>query len=145
MRSLIFDLLPTDLDGVRLLTALEALAGRHRDAGLAVHLEVQTDLGIDSEVAGLVYRVLREGLRNIERHAQASNAWVQVTVRDQVVEIALADDGRGLRDSVRGREGHFGLRLLDGLARDTGGTLDLQNRAGGGALLKVRIPTVLPD
>jgi signal transduction histidine kinase len=145
MRSLIFDLMPTDLNGVRLPTALEALAGRHRDAGLAVHLEVQPELEIDSEVAGLVYRVLREGLRNIERHAQASNAWVQVGVRNQMVEIVLADDGRGLRDSVPDREGHFGLRLLEGLARDTGGSLVLQNRAGGGAVLKVRVPTTLPD
>ncbi|MEP6817654.1 MAG: histidine kinase [Marmoricola sp.] len=145
MRSLIFDLLPADLDGLGLATALEALARRHREGGLAVHLEVATDLGVDSEVAGLVFRVVREGLRNVDRHARASSAWVRVVRRDDHVEIELSDDGHGLRVAMQDDQRHFGVRLLEGLVADVGGTLSLRDRPEGGAVLEVRVPAALPD
>lgn len=143
MRSLVFDLLPADLGGMGLLTALQALAKRHSDAGLAVHLDVASDLDVGPETAGLVYRVLREGLRNVERHARAENAWVRIGRHDEVLEVVLSDDGRGLGPAKPDQEGHFGLRLLNGLVADVGGTLDLHDGVEGGAVMRVTAPAVL--
>jgi signal transduction histidine kinase len=145
MRSLVSDLLPADLEGVGLTPALEALAERQGGKGALVHLEVAPDLHVGPEVAGLVYRVVREGLRNVERHAHASNVWVRVDRSEDLVDIVLTDDGRGLGNQVdQNVNEHFGLRLLHGLAGDVGGSLALSDRPEGGAVMEVRLPAVLP-
>ena len=143
LRSLLVDLVPAGLDGPGLVAALETLAERSADRGLPVELSLDPDLDAGPAVAGLVYRVVREGLRNAEKHAGARTALVRVSCRDGVVETVVRDDGRGPR-SVPTDEGHVGLRLLAELVSDVGGTLELGGAADSGAELRVLIPAVLP-
>jgi signal transduction histidine kinase len=144
LRSVLIDLVPADLDGNGLEAALEALAQRSMDRGLQVDVSVVPDLGIGSTVAGLVYRVAREGLRNAEKHAEARTASVQVDRSGDHVEILVTDDGRGVQDKAAAN-GHVGLHLLEQLVADVGGSLSLSNGSSQGAQLRGRIPAVLPD
>jgi signal transduction histidine kinase len=144
LRSVLIDLVPADLDGNGLQAALEALAQRSADRGLQVDLSVEPDLGVGSTVAGLVYRVVREGLRNAEKHAEAQAASVLVARQGDHVEILICDDGRGIQDR-EAAEGHVGLRLLDQMLADVGGSVHLSSEAGQGARLRGVIPAVLPD
>jgi signal transduction histidine kinase len=144
LRSVLIDLVPADLDGHGLHAALETLAQRSADRGLQVDLSVEPDLGVGSTVAGLVYRVVREGLRNAEKHAEARTASVHVARQGDHVEILICDDGRGIQDR-EAAEGHVGLRLLDQMLADVGGSVHLSSEAGQGARLRGVIPAVLPD
>ena len=144
LRSLLIDLVPADLDGNGLTVALETLAQRSADRGLQVDVTVQPDLGVGSAVAGLVYRVAREGLRNAEKHAEARTASVEVGREGDQVEILVRDDGRGV-GTREAAEGHVGLRLLEELVADVGGSLALSNGTDQGAQLRGVIPAVLPE
>jgi signal transduction histidine kinase len=144
LRSVLIDLVPADLDGNGLQAALETLAQRSADRGLQVDLSIEPDLGVGSTVAGLVYRVVREGLRNAEKHAEARTASVHVARQGDHVEILICDDGRGIQDR-EAAEGHVGLRLLDQMLADVGGSVHLSSEAGQGARLRGVIPAVLPD
>ena len=144
LRSLLIDLVPADLDGNGLEVALETMAQRSADRGLEVDVTVQPDLEVGSTVAGLVYRVAREGLRNAEKHAEARTATVHVGRQGDQVEIVVRDDGRGVR-TREAANGHVGLRLLEELVADVGGTLALSNGTGQGAQLRGLIPAVLPE
>jgi signal transduction histidine kinase len=55
------------------------------------------DLGgqLSEAVARQLYRLLRESLFNVARHAGASSARVEVARRDQALDITVTDDGRG--------------------------------------------------
>jgi signal transduction histidine kinase len=144
LRSVLIDLVPADLDGKGLQQALGALGQRSADRGLQVEVTVEPDLGIGSAVAGLVYRVVREGLRNAEKHAEARTASVHVGRKGEHVEILIDDDGKGIK--VReAAEGHVGLRLLEELVADVGGNLTLSSVPGRGAQLRGLIPAVLPE
>ena len=69
--------------------------------------------------------VVREGLANVVRHAQASNASVRVTVTtDRTIQVAVVDDGVGV---LAGTE-QSGLANLRERAQSRGGSLTL--RAG---------------
>jgi signal transduction histidine kinase len=144
LRSVLIDLVPADLDGNGLQQALEALGQRSADRGLHVEVSVEPDLGVGSAVAGLVYRVAREGLRNAEKHAEARTASVHVAREGDCVEILVDDDGQGIK-TPEASDGHVGLRLLEELVADVGGDLSLTNVPGRGARLRGVIPAVLPE
>jgi len=143
IRSLIFDLVPVELGG-NLRDALEALGARQRDSGTEVEINVANDLVLDPTVATLIYRVVREGLRNVEKHADAQRVVVTVVERGGMVSTSLLDDGKGLVEEGVSRSSHFGLPLLEALVRDLGGTIELTSRANGGATLEVVLPAKLP-
>jgi signal transduction histidine kinase len=55
----------------------------------------------------------------------------------------VVDDGCGFGTEARaaaGTNGHVGLRLLDDLARDAGGTLDVTSSPGSGTRLRLEVP-----
>jgi signal transduction histidine kinase len=65
--------------------------------------------------------VVREGLTNVARHAQASRAQVEVTVTPGQLRLDLIDDGIGIGESQR----RSGLANLRHRAEEHGGTLTL--------------------
>ena len=143
IRSLVFDLVPVELGG-NLQDALEALGARERDSGTEVEIHVAEDLVLDPTVATLIYRVVREGLRNVEKHADAQRVVVTVVERGGLVSTSLLDDGRGLVERDVSRATHFGLPLLEALVRDLGGTIELSSHPDSGATLEVVLPAKLP-
>jgi signal transduction histidine kinase len=143
LRTLILDLMPTDLREVGLTAALESLSERYRDDDLDISVEVEEGLHLGEDVMGVVYRVVREGLRNVQKHARARHARVVVSRDADSVVVVLTDDGRGLEQQVSHKR--FGLRLLKAMIDDLGGVFTLSSGAGGGTEMQVRIPAVLPE
>jgi hypothetical protein len=141
LRTLITDQFP-DLEGDGLRDALVALADRSSSLGLEVRLDLDLGLRPDVTVAGVLYRVVREGLRNVERHARATTALVRVAATADTVTVRVADDGQGLSGADTAI-GHVGLRLLAGLLLDLGGTLELRGGPSGGTVLEARMPREL--
>ena len=144
LRAVLLDLAPAGLAGPALMAALESLCQHVSTTGVDVTLDMDASLDVDESVGGLIYRVVREGLRNVEKHAAASSVLVSVRRHRDTVEIVLADDGRGVPSAPAGSE-HVGLRLLDHVLRDVGGTIALDNDSQGGATLRVVLPGRLAD
>jgi len=139
MRSMLADIYPADLAHDGLVGGVEELARRAEDAGVKVDVDV-TDLEFASaDVAQLGYRVIREGLRNVVRHAHASRAEVRGTRSGADVVISVADDGRGLAPPAAD-SGHVGLRLLGDTVHDLGGTLVLAPGPEHGTVLSATFP-----
>jgi PAS domain S-box-containing protein len=83
-----------------------------------------------------VYYVVAEALTNIAKHAQASQAVVEVDETDGIIRLSVSDDGSGGADLSRG-SGLLGLRdRVDAL----GGTMSLNSPLSGTTLV-VEIPT----
>ena len=80
--------------------------------------------------------VVREGLANIVRHADATSARVLVATTDGVLIATIADDGVGLGDRTRSS----GLANLEERARLLGGTFTTDCPPEGGTLLVWSVP-----
>jgi signal transduction histidine kinase len=89
----------------------------------------------------LLYRVCQEALRNVEKHAGASHVTVRVQRRGGGAVLEVVDDGRGFGEAVRSDDGHFGLRIVEDLVRDAGGTLAVAPGEDGGTVVRVEVPT----
>jgi signal transduction histidine kinase len=108
-----------------------------------VHQAVPDELPALPEMHRLaLYRAAQEGLTNVQRHAQASQAWLVLDVRDGTVRLLIGDDGRGLPAAGAG-DGGFGLRGLCERAVQLGGDCHVGPRPGGGTQLSFQVP--LPD
>ncbi|MFI6956132.1 GAF domain-containing protein [Nocardia sp. NPDC050408] len=83
-----------------------------------------------------VEAVLREAVSNVVRHASASTVAVELKVRDDV-SIEVTDDGIGVPDDIARRSG---LANMAARAKDAGGTFSIENRPGGGTVMRWSAP-----
>jgi len=140
LRSAIVGVYPPNLEASGLGPALEDLTSRLRHEGLSVSLDVSDPAGYGSVVDQLLYRVCQEALRNVEKHAGASEVFVSVGRDDGSAVLTVTDDGRGIPAEAAG-EGHMGLQIVDDLVRDAGGTLAVAQGPSGGTVVRVEVPT----
>ena len=139
LRSMLTDIYPTSLERYGLEAAVEELAERTVDAGIAVSTDITGLSDVPLEATQLCYRVIREGLHNVRRHSGAQHTEVAATRKGSQVVISVADDGRG-PTTPDNEEGHLGMRLLTDTLQDLGGALSLAARPGGGAVLTATFP-----
>jgi signal transduction histidine kinase len=143
LRSLLTDIYPPDLHGPGLAGAVHDLARSTGESGVSVAVVVAPDLRLPPDTARVCYRVVREGLRNVVKHARCTAARVELGVDGEQVTVRVSDDGQGVRTGAVPR-GHLGLRLLEDTLLDLGGRLVLRPGERGGAILEAMVPVDIP-
>lgn len=106
-RSLTFQLSPPILDDLGLAAGLEALGERAgKDHGLRFEFELGEGWSPPSEATALVlYRVVRELLHNVTKHARASQVRLALDGAPFAIRLVLEDDGVGLTAPPAGTAG----------------------------------------
>jgi signal transduction histidine kinase len=84
-----------------------------------------------------VLRIAQEALVNAVRHAGASRIRVAVRAGGEVVELEVADDGRGL---AAGRTAGVGLASMSERAAELGGSCSVGPGRSGGTRVHAVIP-----
>ena len=121
LRMLSAGLHPRVLAERGLVDALEALGARSRaDVCVAVN-----GGHVSTALQGAVYFVCSEAIANVDKHASASFASIDVTVGARIVEIEVCDNGVGGADPASGS----GLVNLADRVHALGGTVDVIARA----------------
>ena len=88
----------------------------------------------------------QEALRNVVAHAGASAVDVRLGRRPgpdgDVLTLAVNDDGVGFdpATAVSDDRPHLGLRLLDDLAGDVGGRIEVSSAPGAGTTVTMEVP-----
>jgi len=124
---------PTVLREDGLDAALESLARR---ASLPVEVVGSIGRRLAPNVELAAYFFVSEGLTNVAKHAQATQATVTVGRENGLLSIAVADDGVGGADSPAGS----GLRGLADRLAAVDGTLAVTSSNGTGTTLLAEIP-----
>jgi len=75
---------------------------------------------VDEETVMVVMKIIHESLANIERHAEASQVSVRVSISNGWVTTQIVDNGAGF-DGMQG----FGIRLMKERALSVGGKLSV--------------------
>jgi signal transduction histidine kinase/ligand-binding sensor domain-containing protein len=89
-----------------------------------------------------VYRIGREALANAFLHSGAARVEVEVEFTSSRLRVLIRDDGRGIEPSVleKGREGHWGLKVMRERADRVGAKLRVWSRSGLGTEVEVTVP-----
>jgi len=144
LRRFIYDLRPMKLTELGLVDAIEywiteITQGRPVRGKLVV---VGTMPRLDPAEEACFYRVAKEAVSNIVRHAGASSFEVRIENAEPVVRMTISDNGNGFDAGLvmDGGTRGLGLRSIsDRVARD-GGNLDIASAAGRGTVLVVELP-----
>ncbi|MFQ5996325.1 MAG: GAF domain-containing protein [Dehalococcoidales bacterium] len=146
IRRLTLGLRPSTLDDLGLITTIRAYAHNHLQAmGVQVKFESKgLNNRLSPEVETALFRIIQEAIHNIEKHAEASNVSIHLSIdRDEITAI-VEDDGRGFDvDAVfksRIRTQSLGLLGIQERTALLGGTFSIKSKIGQGSHLEVKIP-----
>lgn len=122
LRGTVTVLHPQVLSQVGLAAALEELALQRSSTGrLTVHHDLE-DVGHPPGEA-LIYSTARELLANVDKHAQADNAWVTLARHGDVIRLTVEDDGIGMTEAENNTGNHIGLATHGLRVANAGGQL----------------------
>jgi two-component system, NarL family, sensor kinase len=142
LRGLLVEIYPPSLHRAGLAAALDDVAAPLVRRGIRVRLNVPAELDVTEETEGLLFRVAQEALRNVASHAEAWHVDVDVLQDGGRVSLEVEDDGRGF-DMGGGRpDDHFGLNLMEDLARDADAELTITSAPGEGTRVRLELGAV---
>ena len=144
-RRVISDLSPPGLYDLGLGPALQWLAVQLRSQdGLRVNLECRVnEERISVETRVLVFKLVRELLRNVIKHAGVLAASVEVEDAGEALRVLVSDEGRGFEwqlDMFGARASGFGLWSIADRVREVGGTIHIDSGMGRGTRLEMLVP-----
>ena len=144
IRVMMSSLRPPALDEQGLEGALrdaaESFASR---TGATCRVRVDIPSRLDRESETVLYRVAQEALRNVDKHAGATDVSLDLRQRNGHVRLCVQDDGLGfdpltLESSFA--DGHMGIVAMRELVRMAGGTLRVESRRGAGTAVISTLP-----
>jgi len=139
IRNMALLLRPAMLDDLGLAAALGWLAREiARPTGLRIQVQAD-DLPPDlpDEHKTSVFRMVQEGLHNVQKHANANAVEITVRAADSWLVVTVQDDGRGFQ---HGRSRGLGLTGMHERAESLGGSVKITSGPGKGTLIEVALP-----
>jgi PAS domain S-box-containing protein len=143
VRHLAYQLHPSILDDLGLEVALQSFVDDFSKwEGIPVTFTASdmTD-PLPQELASCLYRVAQEGMRNVSRHAQATQVDVRLIGVDGGVRLTIKDNGKGF-EMKKGKSGKHGLGLIgmEERVRVVQGTYEVKSSPGQGTQVMVWVP-----
>jgi signal transduction histidine kinase len=133
LREIARGLHPSVLSNGGLHPALTALARR---SPIPVQLDVRVAGRLPEPVELAAYYGVSEALANTAKHADASEAEVEVINDQGTLRVLVRDDGRGGADFNRGS----GLAGLRDRVEAVGGRISLRSQPGAGTTMEIGLP-----
>ena len=137
IRSTIFDIVPTERAPLK--DTIEKIVDMFATAWpTPPTLQLRLERELPDDLVEDIENVIREGLSNAARHAQASHVEVSVIVTAEMATVSITDDGIGPQGSQRRRGG--GTLSLDHRAAVRGGQYQLTPGNPSGSVLAWSCP-----
>jgi PAS domain S-box-containing protein len=128
-----------DVDAAGFINALQDLVDREIWR-TPCRLEVKPSFRIEDDAAAAhLYRIAREAVINANKHAQAREIIVRLQRSRQEVVLHVIDDGVGLSDDRKLKEG-LGLHIMNYRAQLVGGRLEIDSQKNRGTRVSCYLP-----
>ncbi len=115
-------------------------------AGVRFRSELPADLPttpILPEVRHNVFLAFKEAVNNVVKHAHATEARVKLQLEPGKFILSITDNGRGLGD-ISGKALRNGMKNMRKRLADVRGEFEITPGAGGGTVVKLKVPAALP-
>jgi PAS domain S-box-containing protein len=142
VRRISTGLRPGELDDLGLVAAIEAQAQEFESrTGIKCRLNLpEADVAVDPEIATAAFRICQELLTNVARHSGAGRVNLDLECNGAWLNLAVQDDGRGIRAAEASNRNAIGLAGIRERAKMFGGSVTIRGKSGKGTLAHVRIP-----
>ena len=138
-RRIIEDLRPSSLSNLGLIASLEILGREFAEqSGMEIEMVLEpVDLDEDNQLTA--YRMVQEGLTNIGKYAQATEASIVMKNYGNHVVVEVVDNGKGF-DTQRARPSTHGLAGMRHRVEAAKGKLSVASTPGKGTHLSAILP-----
>ena len=142
LRRIVTELRPEVLDTLGLAAALDWQAAEFaRRTGIACQVSLPGGaVAADAERSTALFRIFQEALTNVARHAGAGRVEVELRREGALLEMTVADNGRGITQAEERASTSLGLLGLRERAAMLGGTVTIAGAPGEGTTITVRLP-----
>ncbi len=133
---------PAIVEDLGLNTALHSLC-EEVEKNEGIPIDYQAD-GVPADVpigrALCIYRVAQESLRNVVKHARATQIDVRLFSKNGTLEFEVRDNGLGFNMNEAINRVGLGLNSIEERVSFVGGTVRLETGPGDGTVISVSIP-----
>ena len=138
---------PRLLEDYGLSTALSKLVDTFKETenlDIELHNEIDPDERFPSLLEKVIYRVLREALVNVVRHADTNQAQVILNKSERRLRLHIIDNGAGFApDASLENMETLGLAGIRERVQRLNGTFSLDTAAGEGTRITITLPLML--
>jgi len=132
MRTLLLELRPGELAERKLTVLLRQLTdAMSARTDLPIYLTVVGECQCPTDVQIAFYRITQEAINNINKHARASQAFVNLRCDHDRLILRIGDNGRGF-DSESRLVHRMGLQIMSERAEAVGAVLTINSQSGQG-------------
>jgi signal transduction histidine kinase len=142
VRRIATELRPAVLDDLGLAAAVEWQVQEFRlrtSIPCRLHSSLKSQR-VPRDVATAAFRIFQETLTNVARHAKASAVFVKLGASGGHLLLEVSDDGRGIPPEALRSHRSVGLVGMRERALGLGGQVRVENAAGHGTRVRVRLP-----
>jgi two-component system, LuxR family, sensor kinase FixL len=142
-RELARGLVPVELDGEGLTTALDRLT-THAEKLFGIKCDLVSKGKLKLEDATHVmhlYRITQEAINNAVKHGDASEVSIRLVVSKSHTRLMIEDNGTGFQEDWD-KKGGLGVRIMQFRAGLIGSNLEISDSPKGGARVTCTIPII---
>ncbi|GAC1654309.1 MAG: hypothetical protein NVS9B1_05290 [Candidatus Dormibacteraceae bacterium] len=136
MRRFMFDLRPDSLDDLGLVATMKRFSSEYQDrTGITCRFNVTgEERRFDPALEEAIFRIIQEALTNVQKHAGAKTAEVNLVIQLPRIALRVKDDGGGFDPAAAGPPGpqRLGLLGMRERAEALGGRLEVLSQPGQG-------------
>lgn len=147
LRDVCGDLLAPDFEA-GLDVEMDAYADvmEKRCPGLAIHRELDEPDRLSPEQMACLFRIYRTLLKNVDKHAKATQVSLQLKVSQENIFMEIKDNGVGFTVpenwEMFKKNKHYGMYMARYFAESLGGCLEVTSQLGAGTTVRVTAPVM---
>jgi len=142
VHSLCRQLRPGALDDLNLEDALAGLVDdwQQRNETVCELCADVDDEALSDDIKTAIFRMVQEALTNVSRYANASCVKINLVADTNVLNVSIADNGRGMATGAEDKLMSFGLLGMHERIEALGGKLTIESTPDKGTQIEVSIP-----
>jgi len=142
VRRISHQLHPSILDDLGLEAALEHYCEEFTErSGIRTYFSARdVPDSLPPGVAGSIYHIFQESLRNVSKHSEAKEAYVTLECDGDLLHLAVRDEGVGLNPQQLQSGSSIGIVGMKERAHLINGTVKIDSKSGEGTEVSVVVP-----
>ncbi len=141
VRRISHNLMPLSLSKAGLPAAVKDLS-QNISTTKKLQIDVQT-MGLENRLEAttevMLFRIIQEAMKNIIRHADASNVVVQLINDGNLLSLTIEDDGIGFYQSKNEKYRGLGIKSMQSRVEFLNGKMDIKSKKGEGTSIYVEV------
>ncbi|MGJ7919361.1 sensor histidine kinase [Neobacillus sp. LXY-4] len=139
VREISWELRPAVLDDLGLVPAIRSYLARFSEYyGIDVQFESQIHKRYNITIDLTIYRIIQEALTNVRKYADTDKVCINLTEKENVVNVIIKDYGKGFDLKLVSRG--VGIFSMEERAHAVGGIFKIESIPGKGTKICLEIP-----